>query len=102
MTPRFVTAWEREDYERQQRGEAARGPELAKAMARVGQEVPVEMSRAEINLRAALENSTSMMEAMMVQMHSWEIEPVVNVRGQMSLNKKLLASSVRIRTRPCP
>lgn len=43
-----------------------------------------------IALRAALENSTSMMEAMMVQMYSWEIEPTVNVRGQMSLNKKLL------------
>lgn len=43
-------------------------------------------------LRAALENSTSMMEAMMVQMHSWDIEVTVNVRGQMSLNKKLLAN----------
>lgn len=43
-------------------------------------------------LRTALETSTTMMEAMMVQMHSWEIEPAVNVRGQMAENHAALVA----------
>lgn len=42
-------------------------------------------------LREALETSTSMMEAMMVQLHSWGHEPTVNARGQMMKNRKLLS-----------
>jgi hypothetical protein len=41
-------------------------------------------------LRDALEISTSMMEAMMVQLYSWEHEPTVNVRGRMASNRVLL------------
>lgn len=42
-------------------------------------------------LREALKNSTHMLEALMVQLHSWEHEPTVNVRGQMQRNRELLA-----------
>lgn len=42
------------------------------------------------NVRTALATSTTMLEAMMVQLHSWEHEPTVNVRGQMARNNELL------------
>ena len=44
-------------------------------------------------LRSALEVSTQMLEAMMVHMRCWEIEPIVNVQGRIAANNAILVKS---------